>query len=83
MTAFLRSANGCRLADIVYLATECRRQKLVITKEKANIYFKCQSRKVVLTWGDTAEKAGSTSLSASTAVEAKGFIASDCTFVVS
>lgn len=57
------------------------RQKLMITKKKANIYFKCQSRKVVLTWGDTAEKAGSTSLSASTAVEAKGFIASDCTFV--
>jgi hypothetical protein len=59
------------------------REKIVIVKQKPFIYFKCQSRNAVLTYGDTAGKAGGTSLSASTAVESEGFIASDCTFVVS
>lgn len=56
------------------------RQKIKIPSTKAGIYFRCQSRKVVITWNDDANKAGGTALSASTAVESDWFIASDCTF---
>lgn len=59
------------------------RQKLRIPSKKPYIYFKCQSRKTIITWYETAEMAGGTGLSASTAVESIGFIASDCTFAVS
>ena len=50
---------------------------------KPFIYFKCQSRKTVITYGETAGKAGGTTASASTSVHSSNFIASDCTFVVS
>ncbi|KAG0621381.1 hypothetical protein M758_3G015400 [Ceratodon purpureus] len=64
----------------IYIKNGVYRQKLLL-KDRHNVYFKCESRKVVITWGDTAEKAGGTSKSASTAIESDGFIASDCTFV--
>ena len=66
----------------VYVFVFCR-QKLLLPSKKPYIYFKCQSRKTIITWGDTAAKAGGTGNSASTAVESLGFIASDCTFAVS
>jgi pectinesterase len=72
--------DGNKKRIIINIAEGTYRQKLRITSKKSYIYFKCASRKTLITWGDTAEKAGSTSLSASTAVEAMGFIASDCTF---
>lgn len=73
--------DGNKKRVIIKINDGTYRQKIRITSKKPYIYFKCQSRKVVITWGDTAEKAGGTALSASTAVEAMGFIASDCTFV--
>lgn len=39
-------------------------------------------KKTILHWGDTAKSAGSTSRSASTAVESDFFIAQDISFVV-
>jgi len=62
----------------IYIQNGVYRQKLLVDRDY--IYFKCQSKKAVLTWGDTAGQAGGTSKSASTAVTGVGFIASDCTF---
>lgn len=68
-----RYSNGC--------VCECR-QKVLIPKTKPYITFQCSGRKTILVWGDTAAKAGGTSKSASTAIEADHFIATDCTFSV-
>lgn len=73
--------NGNKERVIIKINDGVYRQKILVPSKKPNIYFKCQSRRTIITWGDTAEKAGSTSLSASVAIEADGFIASDCTFV--
>ena len=61
---------------------ELVREKITIVASKPFIYFKCQSRKTVITYGDTAGKAGGTTASASTTVHSSNFIASDCTFAV-
>jgi pectinesterase len=73
--------NGNKKRVIIKINNGVYRQKILIPSKKPYIYFKCQSRSTIITWGDTAEKAGSTSLSASVTIQSIGFIASDCTFV--
>jgi pectinesterase len=72
--------KGNKKRVTIFIRNGVYRQKLLL-KDRHFVYFKCESRKVVITWGDTAEKAGGTSKSASTAIESDGFIASDCTFM--
>jgi len=60
------------------------REKIEVPSNKPYITFwgPGGSDKTILTWGDTANSAGSTSKSASTAVKSMGFIARGITFKV-
>ncbi|XP_024403889.1 probable pectinesterase 53 [Physcomitrium patens] len=72
---------GNKKRFVIQIKNGVYREKLLVPKTKANIHFKCSGRRTILVWGDTAEMAGGTSKSASTAVESDNFLATDCTFV--